>query len=198
VDNIRNPNNESTNIMTPTTNSGIAAHSTHHHFAKNINFAFSVIDPKTGDPVEYRHLITNPLTKTRWLKAAAKEFRWLTQGLDNSDIKGTDTMFLIPISSLPTGRKPTYIRMVVAERPEKKDPNRVRATVGGNLIDYPDNVSTPNAKITTAKLVINSTISTRGARYCTFDIKNFYLGTWQEISSTGSFLRVCGIRHIEV
>jgi hypothetical protein len=38
-------------------------------------------------------------------------------------------------------------------------------------------VSTPTADTTTAKLVINSTISTPNARYMCGDIKNFYLGT---------------------
>ena len=61
--------------------------------------------------------------------------------------------------------------------PRKKEHNRMRLTVGGNLIDYPGDVSTPTADTTTAKLVINSTISTPQAKYMCGDIKNFYLGT---------------------
>ena len=59
----------------------------------------------------------------------------------------------------------------------KKEPERTRLTVGGNLIDFPGDVSTPTADTTTAKLIINSTISTPGAKYMCGDIKNFYLGT---------------------
>ena len=49
--------------------------------------------------------------------------------------------------------------------------------MGSNLINFPGNVSTPTADLTTAKLVINSTISTPGARYMCGDVQNFYLGT---------------------
>ena len=55
-------------------------------------------------------------------------------------------------------------------------------TVGGNLIDYPYEVSTPTADMTTAKLVMNSTISTPGATFHCFDISNFYLNTPMERS----------------
>ena len=49
--------------------------------------------------------------------------------------------------------------------------------MGGSLINYPYNISTKTAEVTTAKILINSTISTRHARFCVFDIGNFYLGT---------------------
>lgn len=54
---------------------------------------------------------------------------------------------------------------------------RTRLTVGGNTIDYPDEVATKTADMTTVKLLLNSTISTSGARFSTADIGNFYLGT---------------------
>ena len=59
----------------------------------------------------------------------------------------------------------TYGQVVVDYRPQKEDPNRTRLTVGGDRIKYPGNVSTPTAALTTAKLVINSTISTPRAGY---------------------------------
>jgi hypothetical protein len=65
-------------------------------------------------------------------------------------------------------------------RPQKEEPNRTRLTVGGNLIDYPGDVSTPTADTTTAKMVINSTISTPNAKFMCADIKDFYLGTPME------------------
>jgi len=46
-----------------------------------------------------------------------------------------------------------------------------------NLINCPESVSTKAAEVTTAKILINSTISTPKARFCVFDIGNFYLGT---------------------
>ena len=36
----------------------------------------------------------------------------------------------------------TYARIVIDYRPQKTDPNRVRITAGGNLIDYPDELTT--------------------------------------------------------
>jgi hypothetical protein len=62
-------------------------------------------------------------------------------------------------------------------RPQKAETNCTRFTVGGNLIDYPGDVSTPTADTTTAKLVMDSTISTPSARHMCGNIKNFYLGT---------------------
>ena len=49
--------------------------------------------------------------------------------------------------------------------------------VGGDRINYPHDFSTPTADATTAKCVINSTISTPGAKFMCLDVKNFYLGT---------------------
>jgi hypothetical protein len=50
-------------------------------------------------------------------------------------------------------------------------------TEGGNRIDYPSNKSTPTANLTTAKLLINSKISTPGAIFLGINLANFYLNT---------------------
>jgi hypothetical protein len=50
-------------------------------------------------------------------------------------------------------------------------------TVGGNQIEYPGDKSTRTAGLTTAKILIKSVISTKGARFLVVDIKNFYLNT---------------------
>ena len=62
-------------------------------------------------------------------------------------------------------------------RPKKADPNCVRLTVGGNLFDYPHELITQTADITTSKIMWNSIISTISARYACADVKNFYLCT---------------------
>ena len=59
----------------------------------------------------------------------------------------------------------------------KKEVERTRLTVGGNLIDYPGNLRTETADLITVKLLLNSTISTPGARFICLDVKNFYLNT---------------------
>ena len=102
----------------------------------------------------------------------------LAQGFSQCE-KGTDTIFFQSYAQIPINRRKdvTYGRIVVDSRPQKTKPNRTRLTVGGNLINFPGDVSTPTADLTTAKLFINSTISTPGARYMCGDVKNFYLGT---------------------
>ena len=66
---------------------------------------------------------------------------------------------------------------MVNYRPEKSDPNRVRLTVGGDHINYPGNCGTPTADMLTVKMLLNSIISTKGAKFMSIDIKNFYLNT---------------------
>ena len=86
-------------------------------------------------------------------------------------------MDLDKIKTIPKDQVVTYARIVVDYRPQKKDPNRVRITAGGNLINYPFELTTRTADITTSKIMWNSTISTRGARYMCADAGNFYLAT---------------------
>ena len=72
---------------------------------------------------------------------------------------------------------PTYARFVCSFRPQKPEPYRTHLTVGGNLIDYPGNLSMKVADMTTFKLLVNSTLSTPGAKWLGLDVKNYYLGT---------------------
>jgi hypothetical protein len=60
-------------------------------------------------------------------------------------------------------------------RPEKEEINKVRITAGGNRLDYLGETSTEAASIETTKLLINSVLSTPGARLGTIDISNFYI-----------------------
>jgi len=63
----------------------------------------------------------------------------------------------------------------VSVHTEKDDPYRIRATLGGNLIHYPDNVGTPTAILLLIKIFLNSVISSDGAKFATADLSNFYL-----------------------
>ena len=86
-------------------------------------------------------------------------------------------MFFIPHTAIPKNKKPTYLRVVSAFRPEKANPRRIRWTVGGDRVFYAADVSTKTADLTTAKILFNSVISTPGAKFLGIDIKDFYLGT---------------------
>ena len=95
-------------------------------------------------------------------------------------IKGTNTLhFLFPeeIKLIPKDKTITYARIVVDVRPQKTDPNRVRLTVGGNLIKIPGDISTATADLITIKILWNSVSSTPNAKYACIDIKDMYLQT---------------------
>jgi hypothetical protein len=49
--------------------------------------------------------------------------------------------------------------------------------VGGDRLDYSGDVATSTADITTFKILMNSTLSTKDAAMTMMDIKNYYLGT---------------------
>ena len=80
---------------------------------------------------------------------------------------------------MPQGRLKdvTYGSFLCTIRPEKKEKNRTRFTVGGDRINYPGRVETPTADMLVAKLLFNSVISTKKAKFMTADISNFYLNT---------------------
>jgi hypothetical protein len=54
----------------------------------------------------------------------------------------------------------TYTQTVVAVRPEKSEPKRVRITAGGNRLDYHGETSIETASLEAPKLLINSVLST--------------------------------------
>jgi hypothetical protein len=58
-----------------------------------------------------------------------------------------------------------------------EDPNCTQVTVGGNLLHYPGDCSTPTVDMITVKLHLNSVILTKNACYCTIDLKDFCLNT---------------------
>eukprot|EP00804_Cyclotella_cryptica_P000330 CCRYP_008663-RA/>CCRYP_008663-RA protein AED:0.43 eAED:0.43 QI:0/0/0/1/0/0/2/0/233 len=116
-----------------------------------------------------------------WTTAIGKEFSNLAQGGDKTGEKGTNSIFVMShdeIANIPKGRTVTYGRIVIDSRPQKADPNRVRITAGGNLIkDYPGELTTRTADLTTSKILWNSVLSTEGAEFMGIDIKSFYLTT---------------------
>jgi hypothetical protein len=76
---------------------------------------------------------------------------------------------------IPAHRTITYAQVIVDFHPQKRDPHPIRITTGGNLINYPGELTTRTANLTTSTLMWNSVLSTKGAKYMCLDIKNFYL-----------------------
>jgi hypothetical protein len=136
----------------------------------NMPMTNSVMNEDTGASLEYHHLIKDDSTFTVWNKAAANEFGRLAQGVGYR-IEGSNTIFFIPRQAVPKGK------IIMDIRPNKSEIHRVRLTVVGNLVQYPGDVSTRSADLTTSTCLWNSTISTEGTINMYLDVKNFHRGT---------------------
>jgi hypothetical protein len=109
----------------------------------------------------------------------SKEIHRLAQGKEGI-AKGTNTIFFLShkeIRLIPADQMIPYARIVIDHRPPKDDWNRLRITVGGNLINYSFELTTRTTDMVSSKILWNSTISTKGARFAGADIKNMYLET---------------------
>ena len=132
------------------------------------------INPDTGKIAEYCKL-SQSSEGALWQNSNCEEIGRLAQGY--GAIKGTNTIHFIRRSAIPRGHKAAYLRVVSAFRPEKEKPHRIRWTVCGDQVDYPFEVSTKTADLTTTKLLFNSVLSTPEARFFGIDLKDFYLGS---------------------
>jgi hypothetical protein len=82
-----------------------------------------VVDPSTGKCCECRHLVTGHIaghTKEKWQTSFANELGRLAQGVDTRMPHGTNTIHFIQKSQIPSGKMPTYGRIEVSLRPQKK------------------------------------------------------------------------------
>jgi hypothetical protein len=130
--------------------------------------ANTVICPESGKSLKHQELITILWYTIKSMRSRANEICRLYK---------TNTIRCIRKSSMPPGRKATYGSLVVDIQEHKEYIERTRLTVGGDQIEYPGDKSTRTAGLITAKIIINSVISTKGARFLVVDIKNFYLNT---------------------
>ncbi len=142
----------------------IENHVAHH-------FIGAVIDDKTGNMLEYRHLVKNKSTRALWETSFANKIGWLFQGIRH--LKGTNTCFFIQKAQVPSDKQPTYGCICCNFCPQKEEQHCTRLTVGSDCIYYPGNKATPTTDLTTAKLLINSTISRLGAIFLGIDLANF-------------------------
>jgi hypothetical protein len=125
--------------------------------------------------MEYSALMKDPRLQPLWTRGFGNECGRLFQGI--REIPGRDTCFFIDLINIPNDRKITYGKIVCDYKPHKKEKERVRLTVGGDRLDYSGDVATSTADITTFKILINNTLSTKDAALMMMDIKNYYLGT---------------------
>jgi hypothetical protein len=123
--------------------------------------ANAVICPETGKSLKHQELITKLRYKIKWMRSTANEINRLFD---------TKTIQFIRRSDIPKGRKVTCGSFVVDIKDHKDEKERTRLTVGGDQIEYPGDKSTGTVGLTTAKILINSVISTPSARFLVIDI----------------------------
>jgi hypothetical protein len=146
---------------------------------QDIERALAVMDHNSGKMMNYRQLRKHPKHNKAWTTSSANEFGRLASGVGGR-VKGTKTIRFIHQDDVPQKQRKdiTYGSFQCNVRPEKiEEPNRTQFVAGGDRINYPGQVATPTADMLVAKILFNSVISTRGTRFTTIDISNFYLMT---------------------
>ena len=141
-----------------------------------------VLDPDTGDKIEYRQLRCRPKYRYIWETFDCNELGRLCQGIGRGDkgpkkqsVSRTETFQVIRYKDISR-----YLRMEVCHtkvlcevRPKKEDPDMTRIMIGGNLIICPEDIGTPTASLELIKLILNSVLSRPGDKFAFFDVKNF-------------------------
>jgi hypothetical protein len=125
--------------------------------------------------MEYSALMKDPHLQSLWTRCFGNECGRLFQRI--RDTPGTDTCFFIDLKNIPNDIKITYGKIVCDYKPHKKENERVRSTVGGNILDYSGDIANSTVDITPFKILINSTLSAEDTTIMMMDIKNYYLGT---------------------
>jgi hypothetical protein len=130
--------------------------------------------------MNYRFLIEGPDSKL-WLHSMVNHLSRLAQGVGvlrpaSERIASTNTIFFIPKDGVPKGRQVTKCKQEATIRPTKSETHWVQNCAGGNRLDFPGPTSTHSASLTTTKILLKHVIHP-GARFCAFDIQNFYYGT---------------------
>ena len=104
---------------------------------------------------------------------------WLTKhGEEIARLFDSETIRLIKWNELPPEKKAAYYNpQVQTKMKEGALQYRVRGTIGGDKIDYAGETAAHTASMQLIKILLNSVVSTPGAKFMTADIKDFYLGT---------------------
>jgi hypothetical protein len=137
--------------------------------------ANAVIHPVTGKEMEYSALVKDTRLQPLWTDVLATNADAYSREFETS--QEPIHVYSSNWKNIPNDRKITYGKIVCDYKPHKQEKERVRLTVGGDILKYSGDVATSTADITTFKILINSTFSTKDAAMMMMDIKNYYLGT---------------------
>ena len=108
-----------------------------------------------------------------WVKAFSNNLGCLAQGVGTRMPKGSNTIFFIHPSEIPTNKKVTYGRMVVYIITLKSESYRVRLTVGGDKLEFYGDASLVSASLSTVKILLKSVVSTDNTTLTVADINDF-------------------------
>jgi len=144
----------------------------------------AVYDEDSGQMLEYQQLIKHPCLSKIWSPSYSNDMGSLCQGIGvgpdgtGKCVDGTDTFHVIRFEDIPKDRlkEVCYTSVQCVVRPQKSDPNRTRITIAGNRVCYPGNVGTPTALLKLVKVMLNSVLLRRSAKFNCYDVSNFYLG----------------------
>ena len=92
-------------------------------------------------------------------------------------VKGTNTIFFIHKSQVPTDAKVTYANLIRNIKPLKTGKYRVKMTTGGDILDYDGEPRSPAISLLNTKIFLNSIISNidKEVTFSIANIKNHYL-----------------------
>ena len=145
-----------------------------------------VLDPDTGNTMEYRQLCRNTKYKELWDKSYCNKLSCLCQGIGKENngpkkqrIAETETFKVIRYEDiLQERRKEVFHTKVVCEvLPHKEYPDITIISIGGNHMMYPGDVGTPTASLELINLILNSVLSRPESKFPCFDVKFFCLAT---------------------
>jgi hypothetical protein len=84
----------------------------------------------------------------------------------------------IRFKEIPPGRRAAYYNPRCRIKMKQGElQHRVRGTIGGDQIDFDGDTAAYTASMPTLKILLNAVVSTKGAKFATADIKDYYLGT---------------------
>ena len=94
-------------------------------------------------------------------------------------VDGTYNSDLIKKKEIPFDRYKdvTYGQVFCNYQEEETYPYQERVVVGGDIINYPGNAGKPTEDMLSVNLLLNSVVSTPGAKFSNACIRNFYLMT---------------------
>jgi hypothetical protein len=139
------------------------------------HLAMPMVHPTTGETItSYKKLMHDPATRDIWQTTFGKDFGGMAQGDNKTGQQGTNSIFVMnhkDILHIPNDHTIAYARVVIGFCPQKLDPHQLWIMAGGNLINYPGELMTKMADLTTSKLMWNSVLSTKGLGICAWTSK---------------------------